>query len=743
MSMSETYNFIFNNNDLDFINQIKNLLHFLSLNEVKNYYFDGNLFSKKPIYFKNSSYDYSSKYKDYVLKIIQEFIKNYNQPIKNYKGYERIKSLNLVSELNESKKNNLFFVKEWKESIIDDLNDEERKKYNENVENCKKLFLDDKYLNILSNDDKKMVKDLFEATIIKENVIDNENKIVRTKIDNIVEERKDIEDIEENVIYQTPDSFSFIATQNVAFESIGMLLSLSLYHPDALVYGLVDSKTKEEIENTTPKIKLNLKLFATLDKYSNKDRQEMEKENIWAEFQMQKAEVIKFALVNCKDTLFLDSDIIFFNPINCIDKSKELALSPHYMKKSESDIWGFFNGGLLWTKNMNVVYDWIEFTKNSRFFDQASLEDLANKYDYQELGREINFTPWRIIHLENDEERKEVIESINTNNNNINYNDKPLVCFHTHFHSSQFQQINNFIINKLGELRRYKDIMLIWRIINKKWVIKIPSQPRENIWKHTNDSFRELAYLYKENNNDVDIQVLDNTNHCWLYPNILFYDRPNHEWFNEELGGTFKMLMGNGSMELEGKFLKDNGVNVSPWIFWPRNPRLLESLLSSYTYLTFNERTIESIFIGNFENNVQAQYRQNNEEWKEVLTDYHCTAGKQHKFNKEQYLLKLRSAKYGLCLRGFGSKCHREVELMAFGTVPIITPHVEIISYINPPQENIHYIRANSPEDYENKIENISEEKWNEMSKACVEWYEKNVHSKNSWKTTIDYLLYN
>ena len=149
----------------------------------------------------------------------------------------------------------------------------------------------------------------------------------------------------------------------------------------------------------------------------------MEKENIWTEFQMQKAEVIKFALVNSNDTLFLDSDIMFLNQINCIDKSKELALSPHYMKKSESDIWGFFNGGLLWTKNMNVVYDWIEFTKKSRFYDQASLEDLANKYDYQELGREINFTPCRIIHLENDEERKEVIESINTKNKNINYND--------------------------------------------------------------------------------------------------------------------------------------------------------------------------------------------------------------------------------------------------------------------------------------------------------------------------------
>jgi len=56
----------------------------------------------------------------------------------------------------------------------------------------------------------------------------------------------------------------------------------------------------------------------------------------------------------------------------------------------------------------------------------------------------------------------------------------------------------------------------------QKWVIKIPSQPRENIWNHANDSFRELAYLYKDNNSDVDIQVVDNTNHCWLYPNILF-----------------------------------------------------------------------------------------------------------------------------------------------------------------------------------------------------------------------------
>ena len=112
---ADLYNFIFNNNDLDFSQQVKNLLQFLSLNEVKNYYFDGNLYSKKPIHFKNASHDDSNKYKDYILKIIDNFIKINNQSKKIYKNYERINSLEMLPDLNEDNKENLFFVKEWNE----------------------------------------------------------------------------------------------------------------------------------------------------------------------------------------------------------------------------------------------------------------------------------------------------------------------------------------------------------------------------------------------------------------------------------------------------------------------------------------------------------------------------------------------------------------------------------------------------------------------------------------------------
>ena len=46
--------------------------------------------------------------------------------------------------------------------------------------------------------------------------------------------------------------------------------------------------------------------------------------NIWTEFQMCKPNIIKKSLEKEKDVLFLDCDIIVFDKINNIDKTKKL-----------------------------------------------------------------------------------------------------------------------------------------------------------------------------------------------------------------------------------------------------------------------------------------------------------------------------------------------------------------------------------------------------------------------------------
>ena len=121
-----------------------------------------------------------------------------------------------------------------------------------------------------------------------------------------------------------PSSFSTMCTSNCAFELIGLLLSLSIFHPDAQVYILTDTKTKQIISEISPPPKLNINYFIELDKYDGMNRQIMENNGIWSDFQMSKANIIKYALVVHADTLLLDSDIIITDVIDDIDVTKAL-----------------------------------------------------------------------------------------------------------------------------------------------------------------------------------------------------------------------------------------------------------------------------------------------------------------------------------------------------------------------------------------------------------------------------------
>ena len=537
-----------------------------------------------------------------------------------------------------------------------------------------------------------------------------------------------------------PSSFSTICTSNCAFECVGLLLSLSVYHPNATIYIICDSKTKQTISEMTPTPRLNMVFMVELDVYDGMDRREMVQHDVWSEFQMMKARVIGRALETEPDTLLLDCDIIITGAIEDIDDTKDLGVSPQFIRQEFIEKTGYYNGGMLWTKNKNVPGDWIRFTKNSRYFDQASIEDLALKYSHFEFGENYNVQCWR---LKLSDEPAEIVAKRFTSNASdvdVYYNNQPIKFIHTHFHDDRFEDFNKLIIHHYLHAKNYKILAIIFRVINKMWVLTVPKQPLTGLGKHKNDSYRELPVLMKLRNNDVDVHYSEDTIHCWIEPNILTYDRPTLEWVDEEVKHASLILLGNGDVKVEGKKLKHIST-VMPWIFWPRKPMLLEKILKRNVILSYDDRETESIFIGNYENSIQEKFRITKKCWADVISEYHCTEGSVHKFTHEEYLMKLRNSKFGLCLRGYGSKCHREVELMAFGTVPIITPDVTVKSYMEPLIENVHYIRVSGPDEVTIKTK-ITEAKWNEMSGACYDWYQRNVYSTNCWNNMISNILY-
>ena len=71
-------------------------------------------------------------------------------------------------------------------------------------------------------------------------------------------------------------------------------------------------------------------------------------------------------------------------------------------------------------------------------------------------------------------------------------------------------------------------------------------------------------------------------------------------------------MVGNGSEKVELEKLRLYHFNVSPWIFWPRRPMILEKYLDEKGIVANVDRHIESIFIGNFENSYE-NYAKGNE----------------------------------------------------------------------------------------------------------------------------------
>jgi hypothetical protein len=205
----------------------------------------------------------------------------------------------------------------------------------------------------------------------------------------------------------------------------------------------------------------------------------------------------------------------------------------------------------------------------------------------------------------------------------------------------------------------------------------------------------------------------------------LLYDRPTYDWIKQSptKEQTWKKaLFGNP---------KPIGPNSKSWSFWPRRPRLVEAMLD-----TPFEKTKGIVFYGKVENQVQKKNRTQHD-WASCCSEFvMASENEAPKFSEQEYLNNLASAKYGLCLAGFGKKCHREVECMAFGTVPLVAPEVDMENYANPPVEGLHYIRVKSPEDLKDKLSQFDDDVWWRMSKACKKWYLQNCSVDGMWNLT-------
>jgi hypothetical protein len=248
---------------------------------------------------------------------------------------------------------------------------------------------------------------------------------------------------------------------------------------------------------------------------------------------------------------------------------------------------------------------------------------------------------------------------------------------------------------------------------------------------HSGDTFREMVDIWAERGY-CNIERREDTPYVWWgsIGHALLYDRPTMRWFTNP---SYKMAFyGNACPEKPTR--RDH-----LWTFWPRSPKALEKLVATNKQLTsYADRKILSIFLGRIENGVQQERRQQ-QDWSKSVHTFSMpidSTGGPYKYSQEEYLDQLTNSRFGLCLPGYGPKCNREIEYFATGTVPIITPGVDMKNYKVPPQEGVHYFVAQKPEDVKKIVDSTSVEKWSEMSIACRGWWRRFASAEGMFRLT-------
>lgn len=245
-----------------------------------------------------------------------------------------------------------------------------------------------------------------------------------------------------------PSSFCTVSTKSCKKELILLLSSIVYHHPETKVYIVCDSDTKKSVE---PLFNHNCIWFEELNQYSNLSRQQMTEQGIWSVFQMSKATAIEYALKTEPDTLFVDCDVVFLEPVTNVDKTKQLGVSRGYINKETSDKVGIYNGGFLWTNKKTLPDRWRQYTKTSRYFDQASIEDLVKEFTTFEFPEQYNFQSWRFIVGDQPNPEKYFTPT----NRHLLYKDKRLQSIHTHFGEARFSQINQFFMQQLYQAKMF------------------------------------------------------------------------------------------------------------------------------------------------------------------------------------------------------------------------------------------------------------------------------------------------
>lgn len=226
---------------------------------------------------------------------------------------------------------------------------------------------------------------------------------------------------------------SCIISKDALSEFMLLKTSIELFH-NCKWYVAVDAYCEEKISHFN-----NVKTYTLIKDVVFKHGVKDVSDNVdFYEMLKTKFEVTRYALSENNYTIFLDTDMVFFNPIekeiiNIInEKIVDIILTPHYtLDKVNEDRVGIYNAGMFMVNNMDLINQWEKLCNSldNIYYEQPPLERVVENYRCMLLPINYNIGWWKF--KPNFSEFRYKYLCLN-NDGRIHFMSKEAVNFHLH-----------------------------------------------------------------------------------------------------------------------------------------------------------------------------------------------------------------------------------------------------------------------------------------------------------------------
>jgi len=199
---------------------------------------------------------------------------------------------------------------------------------------------------------------------------------------------------------------------------------------------------------------------------------DVQKDN-WMSVMMTKFDAVEYNIDKFGYSLFLDSDMVFVNPIEekvlaFFDNEQiDAAICQHMTNDPINEAQhGLYNGGMFHIRNKTFLNEWkklsLRYKELGLYYEQQPLEYIQRNFYCINLPINYNIGWWRF----NRPQTQKRLELLNVENNKIMFGNKPAINFHVHTKRKlDYQNFGNFLVKKMiflfenSDNTNYKNLM--------------------------------------------------------------------------------------------------------------------------------------------------------------------------------------------------------------------------------------------------------------------------------------------